>query len=324
MEKLSEIVNLIKNAKNIALFTHIKPDPDAIGSVWSMYFALKQIKKNVNVFMEETISDFGVLQYENIQHEFDKNKFDLVIALDVANSILLGKYEKDFLNFSNSICIDHHLARQKIGNVEFVANDAASTTEILFDLFNKLEINIDIDKKIVNCIYLGIVGDTGRFMYNNTTSKTFKIAHILTEKGADVHKINLSLSKKLTKNMLKNLRILYNNIDIKDDILFSTIRLKDYKKYKCKSVSTNELIGFLTNVDKINIVIVLIEKEKNIINASLRSSEFFDASFIAKAFGGGGHKLAAGIQNLTGSVKQVKDKIYYFIKENINNIKLVK
>ena len=322
MEKLSEIVNLIKNAKNIALFTHIKPDPDAIGSVWSMYFALKQIKKNVNIFMEETISDFGVLQYKNMKHEFDKNQFDLIIALDVADSVLLGKYENEFLNFNNSICIDHHLTRQKIGNVEFVANEAASTTEILFDLFNKL--GIDIDKKIANCIYLGIVGDTGRFMYNNTTSKTFKIAHILTEKEADIHKINLSLSTKLTKNMLKNLRILYNNIDIRDDILFSTIRLKDYKKYKCKPVSTNELIGFLTNVDKIIIVVVLIEKEKNIINVSLRSREFFDVSFIAKAFGGGGHRLASGIQNLTGSVKQVKDKIFEFIKENIDNIKLIK
>lgn len=319
---MKEIMEAINKSKNVALFTHTKPDPDAIGSIVAMQQALKQLNKNSTVFLEEGLElKLDFIKFENVSFDFSEMEdFDLAIVLDVANLSLLNKFENQFKRFENSICIDHHMMREQISKNDFVETSASATSEILFDLFS--EMNLTLTPVIASCLYLGIVGDTGRFLHNNTTAKTLKVASLLIESGADINHINKNLFLKATKELTLGTKILFNNLDFRDNILISHLRLTDYKNEKIRPVSSSELIGLLNGIENIDIVIVLNEKNKNEINVSLRSTENFDVSLVANHFGGGGHKQASGFQNIKGDILQVKETIYNYIQENLNKIKI--
>lgn len=319
---MKKIIEAINKSKNVAIFTHTRPDPDAIGSVVAMQQALKQLNKNSTVFLEEELDlrlDF--INFENVSFDFPKTEdFDLAIVLDVANPSLLNKFENQFKKFEKSICIDHHIMREQISKYDFVQTSVSSTTEILYDLFS--EMNLKITPVIASCLYLGIVGDTGRFLHNNTTAKTLKIASSLIQNGANINHINKKLFLRKTKELILGTKILFNNLDFKKNILFSHLSLADYKNEKINPASSSQLIGFLNGIENIDIVVVLNEKSKNEINISLRSTENFDVSLIAKHFGGGGHKQASGFQNIKGDILQIKETVYKYIKENLNEIKI--
>lgn len=319
---MDKIIELIKKSDNIALFTHTKPDPDAIGSVGAMQLALKQLNKTATVFFEEDLPfclDF--LQFDNVSFKLpDIQMYDLAIALDVANIKLLNKFEKQYTNFKNSVCIDHHPMREQVAKYDFVKISACATAEIIFDLFSKM--NIKITPQIADCIYAGIVGDTGRFLYTNTTARTFEIAKLLVNYGARISYVNNILFSKKSRDLISGAKILFNNLDFRGSILFSHLSLKDYETEKIKPVSSADLIGLLSGIENIDIIIVLNEKIKNEISAGLRSTENFDVSIIAKNFGGGGHKQASGFQNLKSDIIEAKEIIYNYIIKNIKIIKI--
>ncbi|MDD3397653.1 MAG: bifunctional oligoribonuclease/PAP phosphatase NrnA [Clostridia bacterium] len=319
---MDKVIELIKKSESIALFSHTKPDPDAIGSVGALQYALKQLNKKVTVFFEDKLTlNLDFFKFENLEFApQDIKKFDLAIALDVADIKLLNKFEKYFSSFKNSICIDHHLMRGKVSKLDFVNTSACATAEILFDLLMKM--NLKITSQIASCLYTGIAGDTGRFLHNNTNARSFEIAKILVDNGAKINYINNNLFKKTTKEMALGMKILLNNLDFRNDVLFSSLSLKEYRKEKIKPVASSELIGFLAGIENINIIIVFNEKGKNEINASLRSTENYDISIVAKHFGGGGHKQASGLQNFKGNLNQAKEQIYDFIIKNIDKIKI--
>ncbi|MDD4685724.1 MAG: bifunctional oligoribonuclease/PAP phosphatase NrnA [Clostridia bacterium] len=323
---MRHIIEMINSANKIALITHTKPDPDAIGSVWALYFALKQLNKKVSVFFEEPLPKiFDYLEpvindvYYNGTNLKDN---DLIIALDIANTKLLGKLKEPYVKFKNSVCIDHHPMRKMEAGYEFVVDNACATTEILYDLFFTMEIKIT--KQIANCIYTGIVGDTGRFLYSNTNAKTFKMAYELAKNNADINFINTILMNKITKELAKGIKILFSNLDFRGNILFSTLSLKDYKIEKISPVSSADLIGYLTDIENIDIFIVLNEKSKNKISASLRSNNKYDISIVAKQFGGGGHKQASGLQEMIGDIGEVKENIYKYISNNLQSLIITK
>lgn len=319
---MNKIIELLNKSDNIALFTHTKPDPDAIGSVGAMNFALKQLNKNVTVFVEENLpSNLNFIQFDNMSFELpDVQKFDLAIALDIANLSLLTKFEKQFVNFKNSVCIDHHPMRQQIAKYDFVQTSACATAEILFDLFIKM--SVKITPEIADCLYAGIAGDTGRFLHSNTNARTFEISKTLIESGAKIFDINNILFAKITKELVLASKILYNNLDFKGNILFSYLSLNDFKKEKIKPASSADLIGLLNGIEDIDIIVVLNEKNKNEINVSLRSTANYNVSIVAKHFGGGGHKQASGFQKLEGDIFKLKETVYDYIQKNIEKIKI--
>ncbi|MDD2445677.1 MAG: DHHA1 domain-containing protein, partial [Clostridia bacterium] len=129
---------------------------------------------------------------------------------------------------------------------------------------------------------------------------------------------------KITKELAKGIKILFSNLDFRGNILFSTLSLKDYKIEKISPVSSADLIGYLTDIENIDIFIVLNEKSKNKISASLRSNNKYDISIVAKQFGGGGHKQASGLQEMIGDIGEVKENIYKYISNNLQSLIITK
>lgn len=318
---MNQIIKTIKKAKNIAIFTHRKPDPDALGSSVAFCYALKSINKNVDIVLEEKLPEnLRIFDESLFKYRLNKNHdYDLFICLDCGSPILLNKYEKRFLEFSNTICIDHHQTRIKIANYEYVNSFVCSTAQIIYDLIKRL--NIKISPIIATAIYLGVVGDTGRFLHSNVTNEVFSMCGNLVEAGADMQLVNNKLYKSNSLEKMQLMQILLSKMQQENNITYCCLTLKDYQKSKCLPSVSYDLIDILASISGTNIAIIFNEIKQGLINISFRSILGFNVAFIANHFGGGGHKQASGIKEFPGTVNEVKDKVMDFINKNMGDIK---
>ena len=315
---MQTIVKLLKKSKNIAIFSHKGPDPDAVGSALALRHALLKMGKSVSLFCDdEIVGNFGFLEGFEDYNKSELGEFDLYISVDVASSELLGKYQDVFSNKQNTIKIDHHEKGTNFAKHNVVKKYSACAI-LIFELLKALKVKIT--DKIATCLYFGICGDTGIFKNNNTDSKTFAVCAELFDAGADFKTI---YSEFFEKRTLANLYLTSNAIMsayVSDDGQFSvmTVSTDDYDRF---GANENEHIGnlphsFLNCGHKISVIL----KQKNDgIHVSFRSKFEYDVSKIAEKFGGGGHKNAAGcsiIDGLGNAERMVIDAVKNYLKEN--------
>ena len=288
-------VKLLKKAKKIALFSHENPDPDTVGSTIALCKMLRQKGKEVCLFCESEIpEDYFFLEeakeYNTVELD---DSFDLLCAVDVPTEDKLGKHTETFLNFSNTLRIDHHLKGSNFAKVNFVELQSACAV-IVFDLAKKLGVKITED--IANAIYLAICGDTGTFHYNNTDSKTFDVCSSLLKCGANIRKVYESFFDKRTVSGVKMTANTLLNAEINDELgyVILTAKAEDYKKFNVPENDDN--LGNLPN-SYLNCgykIAVILKEKSDLVRCSFRSKFEFDVSLIAEKFGGGGHKNASG------------------------------
>lgn len=314
------IINLIKKSKNIAIFSHKSPDPDAIGSVLALRLALIKMGKNVGLFCDGEI--FGNFEFLDGFEEYntkDLSGFDLYISVDVASSGLLGRFEEPFCNFSNTIKIDHHGSGTRFAKHEHVKIESACAM-VVFELIKHLKVKLT--KEQATCLYFGICGDTGVFRNSNTDSKTFLVCSELLDCGAEIRKV---YSEFFDKRTLENLYLTSNAIMsaiVNDEHKFVIMRVSTYD-YERFGANENESIGNLPNMFlncgyKIG---VILKQKMDGIHCSFRSKFEYDVSKIAEKFGGGGHKNASGcliIDSLSNAEKNIEKEIISYLKENAN------
>ena len=299
---MEKIIQKINNSKNIALFAHTNADPDALGSLGAMYFALKKIGKQCTIFLNEKPSwkfDFLSLQPK---YEFDGQDYDLFLSVDVSTSNRLGIFEEEFLKHQNTVAIDHHMSRTSFATLEFV-DDQSSNCDILFDLFEKMQ--IEIDQNIANALYLGIVGDTGGFMFSNTTPQTHIHASKLVGYGADFNKINQLLFMTRDYEEVVLMQRVISRMEIFDNVAISYVTEKDKKELQIQNLNSSDLVNVIKSIKGIEIAALIKQIKGKNYSISLRSSENFDVASFASKFGGGGHIRASGMV-LVGSLAQVK------------------
>lgn len=315
---MQNIVKLLKKSKNIAIFSHKGPDPDAVGSALALYKALKKIGKNVSLFCDDEMDggNFGFLNGFDDYNKSDLSDFDLFVSVDIASGELLGKYEEQFSQFGVSLKIDHHSSGANFAKHNYVKPYSACAI-IIYELLKHMKIKID--KEIATCLYFGICGDTGIFKNNNTDSKTFLVCADLLDLGADYRQV---YSEFFEKRTLSNLYLTSNAIMsayVDDEIGFSvmTVSIDDYERF---GANENEHIGnlphtFLNCGHKIS---AILKQKQDGIHCSFRSKFDYDVSKIAEKFGGGGHKNASGcsiIDSLSNAERQVTEAIKNYLKE---------
>ena len=175
---LKEIYSQIKQAKKILIVSHVNPDGDTLGAMCAMKLALG---KNADMLIQlprgiksHDIYDF--LPYINSALTLDKVQdiYDLIITVDVASlDRLIGRAKTLFENAKNTINFDHHETNPNFAKYNFIVPNASSCCEVLYDFFTAN--SIKITKEIADCLYVGILTDTGSFRYEATSAKTFKI-----------------------------------------------------------------------------------------------------------------------------------------------------
>ncbi len=315
---MKRIIEKIINSKTILIISHENPDGDAVGSTLGLYFGLKKLNKKVVLILPNEVPQiYSFLEgTEVFKTDFDPKGIELAIILDCSDIGRVESLKKKLMKIPIKINIDHHPSNFSFGELNFINPRASSTSELVLKLL--LELNVEIDRKIANPLYVGIMTDTGSFRFPNTSIDTFKSATYLVEHGAEA-----AYLAKMVYNMkpLKALRILgraLEKLKKKDNLIYSVLLLSDFKEFEASEEDAEGAVEYLNKSREADVAILLKERKKNYFKVSMRSKDSVDVKKIAMKFGGGGHINAAGFE-MVGKPDEIIKKIVEEIKiERLN------
>lgn len=305
------------NNGSVFITGHVNPDGDALGAAFSLKLLLdsKNILADVNFDITTKLpSNLNHLPYNLISENYQDN-YDTAFVFDCGNSSRLGKFEKLVLGSKNIIVVDHHVD-PSFGDVQIIDSNAASTTQVLFRQFKND--NIEISKDMANCLLTGLITDTGRFQYSNTTSEVFNIASELLDAGANLSEISENIYGSIEFNALTLQSKVIERIVLKEEISFahSIVFQNDYSDYQVEPEETDFLIDVVRLVKESNVALLLKEQKDGSFKGSLRSRGDVNVQKIASIFDGGGHIAASGFSSDESTeeiLKKIEDEIRKFI-----------
>lgn len=309
MKLFKEISKQIKKYNNIVIARHIGADPDALGSQFALKELIEKNYKNKNVYAVGAIaSKFRFMGNTDKIDDIDYSK-SLLIVVDTPDKKRIDGID-NLEKFPLIIKIDHHPFIEKFSDnsIEYIESNASSASQLIFKfaLDNKLKITEQIAEKL----YMGIVGDTDRFLHDYTSEETFNLVNKLLK----LTKIDFTkLYEPLYNRPLSEVRFqgyIYQNLKLTDNNV-AYIKLTDeiLKKFEVDSASAGNMINDLKFVQEILIWVFFSEDIKNnIIKANIRSRGPV-INEIATKYGGGGHIYASGarLKSWEEADKLIKD-----------------
>lgn len=318
---MTKLETMIDQAGKIVILGHVNPDGDCVGSCLAVYNYIKEwdSSKTVTVRLERLPSKFSYLSgFDAIETEAGEETYDLCICLDSSDEERLGDFKSCFDRSAKTICIDHHITNRGYAQENVIDGHASSACEVVYGQLDESRIS----KHVAECIYTGIIHDTGVFKYSNTSRKTMEIAGRMMEKGIDFGTIiDGSFYKKTYMQSQILGRALLESITFLDGrCIFSVVRKKDMDFYGVEKSDLDGIVDQLRVIDGIECAIFLYETGIHQFKVSLRSNSIVDVSRIAAYFGGGGHVRAAGC-TMSGSVHDVVNNLSAHIAEQLEREK---
>jgi bifunctional oligoribonuclease and PAP phosphatase NrnA len=292
----------IRAGDRFLLTTHENPDGDALGSLLATHRILETLGKDSLMFLAAKEFplpvEYRFLPLEEVFHEPPADISDrVVIFLDCGN---IDRMPVDFLQNGDNrvINIDHHHDNTRFGMVNLVDVDASCTAEIVYDLSGLL--GVELTPEIANALYVGLVTDTGKFMYENTDARSHRMAAGLIEAGVEVNDVYRRLYEHAPIEKLKLLAQALGNIAVVDDgrLAVTYISSDDYGATGASEALTEGVIDHLRTIDGTAVAAVVRDQAEGgraARKVSMRSTDGrVDVSEIARVHGGGGHRRAAG------------------------------
>ncbi len=306
---LTDISEKIKEAQNIAIFTHESPDGDAIGSTLSVYLALKQIGKEAKMYIPEYSRLFNFLPgASEIKNKLDDEEFDLAISVDCANlKRLVGK--EYFENAKETIVIDHHESNDMYGDINYVDSAAPACAQILVSILQYY--NVEITQELGTTLLTGIITDTGGFKHQGITPETFEFAAELLRKGVDVSTLYSKVLETRTRANFELSKRVSERMEFLEDgkIAFTYITKQDEIETNAEPGDHEGLVEIARSIEGVEVSVFIRQRDdEEYYKVSMRSKNNINVSDICYLFGGGGHIRAAGCL-IKGDVEKVKEKI---------------
>lgn len=323
---MEAINKAIEQANSIVITTHKSPDGDAIGSSLSLQLYLQKLGKDVSVIVPDAFPKFlGWMKGADEIVYFDGQtskattlieKADLIFSLDY-NSLdrvgVLGELigEQDAVK----VVIDHHQNPKDFADHYFVDTDCCSTCQLIYELiesFNNLSM---IDVPMGECIYCGIMTDTGSFRFPSTTAKTHQIISTIVALGVEGSKIHQYVYDTYSEHRLRLLGYALTEkmkVFTESKAAYISLSSKELKSFNYIKGDTEGLVNYPLSIDGIKMAILLTEKEGEV-RLSFRSKDDVYVNELAREhFSGGGHVYAAGGKfdgTLEEALKAVEDII---------------
>ena len=313
MITIKELSEKLFREKSVAIFCHIRPDGDTVGSALALKYALISRGVKAEAFCDDVIPErfFYLVGAKDIKRELF-GEFTAFCAVDCASLNRLGVFAESFSAFKNTYSIDHHVSNEYFAKFNYVS-ERASNCENVFDLIKVF--GGDIDKTVAQSLLTGLTTDTGGFKHKNADSKALFSAAELLRCGADIHEVcyyNFSMQSKARAKLfgvvMQKLRYFYE-----DRFVLATVRLADIKSCGALQDETEGFIDFIMGIKGVEIGACMMETEENKFKISLRSSSQ-DVGSLAKEFGGGGHVLASGCR-INGEYEEAVDKLRYAVSK---------
>ncbi|MGN0389502.1 MAG: bifunctional oligoribonuclease/PAP phosphatase NrnA [Wujia sp.] len=315
---MNELLELIEHANTIGIFGHIRPDGDCVGSCLGLYNYIRDnYDVQVTVYLEKIPDKFNFLKgADAICHEVCDNVPDLAISLDCSDRDRHGIFYDLYGNAKHKACLDHHRSNQGFGDDYYYCDpDASSTCEVLYRHLNPDKLSLTC----AECIYLGIVHDTGVFKFSACREETMQIAGKLITQGVDAQRIIDETFYKVSykQNLLTGQAMLQARLALSGQVVYTYVTKEMFRTFSCGKEETEGIVDRIRVVDGVEVAILVYQLEKeDTMKVSLRSISKVDVSKIAVAYGGGGHIRAAGFE-VTGDFETVLARILEMIEEQL-------
>ncbi len=316
-DSAKKIRKLINAASTISIVGHVHPDGDCVGSCLALYnYILDNFEnKTVDVYLETLPAQFRFLNgSKKVRHETGKGRYDLGISLDCSDTARHGKFAKCFSHAISTVCIDHHVTNKGFGDICVVDGDSSSACEVLAEMMDMDKVSL----QTAECLYLGMVHDTGVFKYSCTGRRTMEIAGLLLEKGVRSDRIidDTFYKKTYKQNLLMARTLLESRLFLKGKIIHGMVTREMFRDARAVPADTEGIVEQLRLTDGVEAAVFVYQLPKKMLKFSLRSKEIVDVSRIAEEFGGGGHVRAAGFET-SMKYEEALNKVLERIEEQL-------
>jgi len=302
---LQAVADALRANDRFLVVSHENADGDALGSLLATTLALRRLGKQADMYLtglSPVPREYEFMHFDDLLREVPADIADRVlVAVDCAQADRIGPHPEAVLGAKLTVDIDHHHDNSRFGDVNLIVSDASSTGEVLRDVFR--ELGVELTPEIAEPLYIALVTDTGRFQYTNTTPKALRLAAELVDAGADVHAVfqqvyeSVEFAKlKLLARALERARVLEGG-----RIVVSVLLRNDFAEVGAVEAYSEGIIDYLRAVEGSELAVFIREPPREggaTRRVSLRSSvDEVDVSAIARIFGGGGHRQAAGFSS---------------------------
>lgn len=291
MNKTKELQNYIESFDTIAVFRHVNPDGDALGSQLGL---VKWIRHN---YPEKTVyalgSDDHNYEIYDAMDQVDELENFLAIVVDTANR---PRVDDDRYQYGDKIIkIDHHLIVDEYGDLQIVDIDRGSACEIVTDLLR--EMDKSFTPEISKMLLSGILTDTLRFSIEKTSGKTLDSAAYLVSQGANISMIQQELFTQ-PRFIFELKAKLMSHVKVKNNLAYLFLDAEELNSLGVSWKDVKAQVNMMANVDEFHIWVVITENTDENFEVSIRSRRN-TINDIAESYGGGGHRLASGVSGLT-------------------------
>ena len=293
---LQEAVRVLKENQTFLVVGHVNPDGDCLGSMCALGLGLRQLGKSAFLVSPDGVPDLYKFLpgSDSITRVVPARKFDAAIVVDCEGLDRLGSAAEALSACGLVVEIDHHPGGERGAGIQLVVPSAASSGEIMFELLR--EAGVRIEPPIAECLLTAIVTDTGSFRFSNVKPSTLRTAAGLLEAGASISKIAHKVyetrsfsSTKLLGIALSTLRSTANG-----RIAYASITQDQMASSQAAEAETEGIVNYVRSIRGAHVGLLFREGANGTTRVSLRSRDGVDISQVARLFGGGGHRTAAG------------------------------
>ncbi len=313
---LEAVADALAWHERFLVVSHENPDGDALGSMLAMTLGLRALGKDALMYLSGTApvpAEFGFMPFDDLRRELPDDIGERVLlAVDCANARRIGR-DPAILDLAKMVIdVDHHHDNTRFGSRNLIVADASSTAEIVHDLL--VELDVPLSPEIAEALYVGLVTDTGRFQYSNTTPKALRLAAELVEAGADVHGIFRRVYETVQFAKLKLLARALDRARLYEGgrLVVSFLLRDDFEQVGAEEPYSEGIVDYLRQAEGAQTVALIREPPGDggpTRRISLRSSQDeVDVSAVARKAGGGGHRQAAGFSS-EDSIEEITEFI---------------
>ncbi len=291
----------------ILLTTHVHPDGDAVSSLLAFGFLCRRLGRDAVMYMADPIPD----RFRFLPRAGDvvvvgagslPRKYEGAVILDVGSRDRIGKVE-DFLAPSVEIVnIDHHISNDQFGNINLLHLDASATSQIIYDIF--CDFGFTPTPSEATCIYTGILSDTGRFRFSNTTSRALEVASCLVNLGANPAYLADRIYYEVPLEAVQAMGKALTTLEMFGDGQVCTLFLSGDDEVQ----DSDALVDLALSIQGVEVALLFCEMDDGRVRISLRSKNRVNVSELAEHFGGGGHFKAAGVR-MRGTLQSARDRL---------------
>ena len=297
----SPFVDLVRKHQRFLITTHVRPDPDGLGSQLALADALEGMGRQVQMVIASSWPPrYTFLDPERRIQRFvppgDAHKdVEVIVVLDTGTWNQLGDFG-DWMKTSTAtkVVIDHHVTQDDLGALQLFDTTSEATGRLVYEAVQAL--GQQISRKAAACLFAAVATDTGWLRHKNTTAATFALAEKLTRAGADPNYLYDEIYEQNTVARINLLGLVLQRLQVieKGTIAYSEVFKGDYVKTGAIPQDTEDAVGYTRSISGVEVGMIFLEQPAGGIKVSFRSKGKVDVAAIAKSFDGGGHRLASG------------------------------